>query len=346
MPKLKRFFEREKENKIRCLACSHYCLISEGKTGICGVRSNQNGELKLPLWAKLTNVYPDRIEKKPLYHFLPGTRALSIGSLGCNFACRFCQNWSTSQTPKGLKKRKFDRLVSQTTKTYLPQDIVSLAQELGCPTIAYTYNEPTVFVEYALETMILAKKAGLRNVWVSNGFMSKEVFLAIRKYLDAINIDLKSFSPDFYQRLCSGRLEPVLENIKRFWRDGIWVEVTTLVIPEENDSPDELKKIADFLVKISSDIPWHVTAFHPDYQMLNRPPTTEEKLVQTWQIGKKAGLKNVYLGNILDGDRASTFCSQCGKLLIRRDGYQLVELAGIEKGRCLNCNKKIPGVWV
>ena len=345
MPKLKSFFEREKENKIRCLACSHYCLIPEEKAGICGVRLNENGKPKLLLWDKLTDVYPDRIEKKPFFHFLPGTRALSIGSLGCNFACRFCQNWSRSQTPKRLEKKQLDQLVSRTTKNYLPQNIVDLAQELNCPTIAYTYNEPTVFVEYALETMILAKKAGLKNVWVSNGFMSKEVFLAIRKYLDAINIDLKSFSPDFYQRLCSGRLEPVLENIKRFWRGGIWVEVTTLVIPEENDSPEELKKIADFLVEISPDIPWHITAFHPDYRMLDKPPTAKGKLVQAWQIGKKAGLRNVYLGNILNEERASTFCPQCGKLLIRRDGYQLAESVGIKKDRCLNCNKRVPGVW-
>ena len=339
------FFEAGKKKTIRCLACFHHCLLSENQRGICGVRFNKKGRLELVVWGKAVGLHSDPIEKKPLFHFLPGTKALSFGTLGCNFACLFCQNWFQSQSAKKISPAQLDQLIKQTSQDYSPEALVALAQKLGCPTIAYTYNEPTVFLEYALATMKLAKKKGLKNVWVSNGFISSQGFTAIKDYLDAINIDLKSFNPEFYRRLCSARLEPVLENIARFYQAGIWLEVTTLVIPGENDSVAELKKIAQFLVKISPDLPWHLTAFHPDYQLLHKPVTSKEKLIEAWQIGKEAGLHYVYLGNLRDVERSSTYCPDCGQLLIRRDGLQLVEVVGLVKNRCRFCQKKIAGVW-
>ncbi len=346
---MKSFFKLEKEGVIRCLACPHHCLLAEGQRGICGVRINQNGELRLLVWGKAVGMHPDPIEKKPLFHFLPGTKALSFGTLGCNFACRFCQNWFQSQAPKKIRNLgKTDQvldLINQVSQDYQPEAIVALAQELGCPTIAYTYNEPVIFLEYALATMKLAKKKGLRNIWVSNGFISREAFEAIKDYLDGINIDLKSFHPDFYRRLCSARLEPVLENIARFWQNKIWIEVTTLIIPGENDSAEELEKIARFLFQISPDLPWHVTAFHPDYQMLDKPVTPREKLIEAWRIGKRLGLNYVYLGNIIDQEHSSTYCPNCRQLLISRDGYQLIEIVGLNQGQCRFCGQKIAGVW-
>lgn len=339
------FFKKEKGRAIRCLACSHHCLIADDQRGICGVRLNRDGQLELVTWGKAVGMHLDPIEKKPLFHFLPGTKALSFGTLGCNFSCRFCQNWSQSQSPKEAQKDELFQLVDQLSDDYSPEEIVALAQKLDCPTIAYTYNEPVVFLEYALTTMKLARRKGLKNVWVSNGFISQEAFEVIKDYLDGINIDLKSFNPDFYRRLCSARLEPVLENIARFWRNKIWVEVTTLIIPGENDSPEELEKIAHFLFQISPGLPWHVTAFHPDYQMLDKPVTPKEKLFEAWKIGKKAGLHYVYVGNIVDQEHSSTYCPSCGRLLIRRDGYQLAEIVGLKQGGCQFCQQKITGVW-
>jgi len=342
---MKPFFEKEKRGIIRCLVCSHYCLIADGRRGICGVRLNRDGRLELMVWGKAAGMHSDPIEKKPLFHFLPGVKALSFGTLGCNFGCRFCQNWFQSQSPKKIENKELFQLIDQLSENYSPEELVALAEKWHCPTIAYTYNEPTIFLEYALATMKLAKKKGLKNIWVSNGFISQETFKAIKNYLDGINIDLKSFDSDFYRRLCSARLEPVLENIARFWRNKIWVEVTTLIIPGENDSPEELEKIAHFLFQISPDLPWHVTAFHPDYQLLDKPATPRKKLIETWQIGKKAGLNYVYLGNIIDQEHSSTCCPNCSRLLIRRDGYNLVKMIGLRDGECQFCHQKIAGVW-
>lgn len=342
---MKFLYRKEKESLIRCLACNHYCLIAEGKRGICGVRTNENGKLKLLVWGKAAGVHLDPIEKKPLFHFLPGVGALSFGTLGCNFACRFCQNWFLSQSPKKEQLESLMVLIDQVSQDYSPQQLVALAQKLRVPVIAYTYNEPTVFIEYALATMKIAKKQGLKNIWVSNGYLSRESLEAVAGYLDGINIDLKSFRDDFYRRLCSARLKPVLENISHFWRKGVWVEVTTLIIPGENDSEEELREIAKFLVKISPDIPWHLTAFHPDYQMKDKPPTPKKTLLRAWEIGKAAGLNYVYLGNVIDQKHSSTYCPRCAELLVKRDGYQLVEVIGLKDGSCQFCGQKIAGVW-
>lgn len=345
--KIKPFFQKEKDGKIRCKACSHYCLISKNKRGICGVRKNEDGKLKLLTGNRLADACSDPIEKKPLYHFLPRTPIFSIGTLGCNFSCKFCQNWSRSQMIKGMVEEEAVEAINRGGEKILSKEIVSMARAIGCPSIAYTYNEPTVFVEVALETMQEARKSGLKNVWVSNGFMSKETREAIVDYLDGVNIDLKSFSPNFYQNICGARIEPVLENIVWFWEKKVWIEVTTLIIPDENDSQEELEKIAGFLVSISPDIPWHVTAFFPTYKMKNKLPTPQKKLLEAFKIGKKMGLKYIYVGNDreIEDKYCSTFCPFCGKRVIHRDSSRVVETTGLENGNCLNCRQKIAGIW-
>jgi pyruvate formate lyase activating enzyme len=337
-------FERLKNNLVQCQACSWYCRISPGQTGVCGVRQNIAGELFSLVYGKAVGMAVDPIEKKPLFHFFPGSTAFSFGTLGCNFGCLFCQNWFQSQSPKDRKSKDLEDLIDRYSQKRSPQEIVNLAKDLGCQSIAYTYNEPAVFIEYAYETMVLAKKAGLKNVFVSNGYESKETFVLIRDYLDAINIDLKSFNPQFYQKVCQAKLDPVLENIKRFYKAGIWVEVTTLIIPGENDSHKELEQIAKFLVDISPDIPWHVTAFYPNYKMLDKSPTSPGKLLEAFKIGKEAALNYVYVGNIPDQEHSSTYCPKCKSLLISRDGYD-IEVVGLKDGRCRHCGQKIAGRW-
>ncbi|MCD6225932.1 AmmeMemoRadiSam system radical SAM enzyme [bacterium] len=339
-------FQKLKEKKIKCLACSHYCHLAPGQVGICGVRENQGGKLVSLVAGKAVGMGLDPVEKKPLFHFLPGSQVLSFGTLGCNFRCLFCQNWFQSQSPKGKTREERRLLIDQYSQPFSPQEIVSLAVENGISSIAYTYNEPTVFIEYALETMTLAKKKGIKNIWVSNGFLSRESFARVKELIDGINIDLKSFREEFYQEICGGQLKPVLENIKRFFRAGVWIEVTTLVIPGKNSSSRELKQIAKFLKDISPDIPWHITAFYPQYKMTHLPPTSPETLWKAWEIGKEEGLKFVYVGNIADSQRSTTFCPACGAELIRRDGYQVeIEKLDLQKGRCSVCGEKIPGRW-
>ncbi len=343
MPNLKAFYQKQAKNTIRCLACSHHCLIHKSEKGICGVRENNKGKLKLLVKGKAVGMHLDPIEKKPLFHFLPGETALSFGTLGCNFSCQFCQNWTQSQSPK--QTDNVPKLIEKISHNYSPKEIVDLALEFKSPTIAYTYNEPTIFIEYALETMTLAKEAGLKNVWVSNGFMSRQTRKALASKLDGINIDLKSFNPDFYHQICGAKIEPVLDNIKWLWKKGVWVEVTTLIIPDKNDSPSELKKIANFLKDISSNLPWHITPFYPSYKMLNKPRTPAEKLLEAWQIGKKAGLNFVYPGNIINEEHASTHCSKCGQLLIKRSAIGVRVTSNFKNGSCQKCSQKIPGIW-
>jgi len=279
---------KKEKNKVRCLACSHKCLISKDKTGICGVRKNIDGKLFLLVYGKVASMNVDSIEKKPLYHFLPRTTSFSIGTVGCNFKCDFCQNSDISQVSKqGI-------IFGKEIK---PEEIVEKAIKNKCKSISYTYNEPAIFIEFIKDTAILAKKRGLKNVLVTNGFFSKESFDYISNYIDAMNIDLKSFSEDFYRRYCGGRLKPVLETIKRAHEKGIHIELTTLVIPGLNDSDKEFEKIARFIASISDTIPWHISRFFPMYRMLNKPITPIESLNRAYKIGKKY-LKYVHLGNI------------------------------------------------
>lgn len=333
-------YEKLAENRVRCQACNNYCLLEEGKRGICGVRQNIKGDLYLLVFNKAAAVNIDPIEKKPLFHFLPGTFSFSLGTLGCNFACDFCQNWEISQEIKKTVDIKNQILGAE----WLPETIVNYCLKNKLPSISYTYNEPTIWMEYAYETMKLAKNKRIKNTWISNGFMSSKTLTLIAPYLDAINIDLKSFSEDFYSLICKGRLALVKKNIKEFWERGVWLEITTLIIPGLNDGNEELKKIAKFIADLSPNIPWHISAFYPSYKMLDYPPTPQETLIHAYQIGQKIGLKYIYTGNIPDTDYESTYCPQCRQLLIKRWGIEMLE-NNLDEDKCPACKEKIPGKW-
>lgn len=301
----------------------------------------------------------DPIEKKPLFHFLPGTRILSFGTYGCNFSCQFCQNWEMSQYPRLIKAefgdkeqvaggksdviRKLKRVIDK-IETWTPEKIVEYALGHHIPSIAYTYNEPAIFFEYAYDTARLAHKNGIKNIFVSNGYESKEALQRIHPYLDAINIDLKSMSEKFYMTVCRAKLKPVMENIRRCFEMGIWIEVTTLIIPTLNDDEGELKEAAEFLVSISDTIPWHLSAYHPDYEIRDIRPTPVETLLKGYKIGKQAGLKYVYVGNISDTSHETTICPKCGEDLVCRNWHE-TEILKFKNGKCGKCNLGIEGVW-
>jgi len=337
-------FKKLSNNKIQCLACNNYCLINEGQVGICGVRQNKDGKLNLLVNNKAAAVNLDPIEKKPLFHFLPGAVAFSLGTLGCNFACEFCQNWDISQKIKNQKSKFKIKDSIYYGEGWEPEKIIEYCLDNKIPIIAYTYNEPTVWSEYALAIMKLAKKADIKNVWVSNGYFSKETLKLISSYLDAINIDLKSFQEGFYQKIVHAKLEPVKDNIKKVWNLGIWEEITTLIIPELNDSDKELKSIAEFLVKISPDLPWHISAFYPAYKMTTIAATPQETLIKAYNIGKKSGLKYVYTGNIPDKNYESTYCPKCGSKVIERWGIETIK-NNLKDGKCPQCGQEITGIW-
>jgi pyruvate formate lyase activating enzyme len=328
---------KKEGNAIRCSLCAHRCLIAEGSTGICQVRQNKKGKLYSLIYGRVAAAHVDPIEKKPLYHFRPSTLAYSIGTVGCNFSCSFCQNANISQF---IRDR--GELWGQERK---PRDIVKAAKAEGCASIAYTYNEPTIFFEYAQDCALLAKSEGISNVFVSNGFMTPEAVKAAKPWLDAANIDLKSFNDSFYKHVCGGMLEPVLESLKALKKAGIWIEVTTLVIPKENDSDAELKQIADFVAgELGKDVPWHISAFHPDYKMTATDSTPVKTLVKAHNIGCDAGLENIYIGNADTDIGRDTLCPKCGELLVKRQGYIVLENR-LRKGSCPSCGKEIAGQW-
>jgi pyruvate formate lyase activating enzyme len=279
--------------KVQCQNCAHYCLISDGKVGICAVRKNINGKLYSLVYGKACALNVDPIEKKPLFHFLPNTWTLSLATVGCNFSCFSCQNWQISQAPKLSKEIEGENIS--------PERIVKMATENNLPSISYTYTEPAIFSEYALDIMKLAKKNGLKNIWVSNGFWSKELFDLISPYLDAANIDLKSFENEFYIKYCGGKLKPVLDTLKQLKKKKIWTEITTLVIPKLNDSEENFKKIADFIKKeLGPETPWHISRFFGSvaWKFKDIPDTPIKTLKKAEEIGKKIGLKHIHLGNI------------------------------------------------
>lgn len=281
---------------IECLTCSHYCRIQPYKTGICGVRENQKGKLFNLTYGRIIAEHIDPIEKKPLFHFLENTFTLSIASAGCNFKCQWCQNWDISQCVRETFSR--NEIANTIGAEMEPEQIIADAQKNECPSISYTYTEPTIFLEFAFDTMKLAKNHNLKNIWVSNGYMSKETIKLISPYLDAINIDLKGFNEDNYLKYSGARLQPVLDNIREFQKRNIHLEITTLVIPGINDSDKELKDIAEFIFKTSPFIPWHISRFFPAYKMTEVPSTPIETLQKAEKIGKKTGLKYIHLGNI------------------------------------------------
>lgn len=327
-------WERLAEQKVHCFACAHYCILKPGQYGICGVRKNIDGELFTNVYENPVAVHPDPIEKKPLYHFLPGSRALSLGTAGCNFHCDFCQNYDISQM-RG----------DEVTGRYLSvNQVVDMAEDYGCKSIAYTYNEPIVFVEYVLDVATKAKKRGLKNICVSNGFESKEALEILSDRIDAMNIDLKSFSDKFYRRVCKGRLEPVLKTIRAAYEKGIWIEVTTLIIPGENDSEQEIRDIAHFIASVSKDIPWHISRFFPTYKMNNLLPTPVKTLDKARRIGLDEGLRFVYVGNTPE-EHNVTYCPKCGQKLIVRNRFELTH-TNLQNGCCASCREPLPGVFL
>ena len=324
---------------VQCQVCEHFCAIRPGQAGRCGVRRNYDGTLYLVVYGKAVAIHVDPIEKKPLFHFLPRGDVLSIGTFGCNFRCSFCQNWEMAQ------RRDFDEERDYLGQDAPPEALVNACRQRGIPMIAYTYNEPTVFFEYTYDTAKLAHEMGIKNVYVSDGFMSRAALDMLALYLDGINVDLKAFTEEFYRDVCGARLEPVKRNIAYIAREtDVWIEVTTLLIPGLNDGNDELRAMAVWLAEVDPEIVWHVTAFRPAYKMLDRPPTLPRTLARAYEIGKEAGLHYVYVGNVMDADRESTFCPQCGQLLIRRRGYDVREVWP-ERGVCPRCGHVIPGVW-
>jgi pyruvate formate lyase activating enzyme len=334
-------YEKLGNKLVHCYLCSHHCKIGEGKFGLCGVRQNVNGILYTHVYGRPCAMHIDPIEKKPLYHFFPGSSAFSISTVGCNFRCGFCQNWEISQS--SLKGQSPAGTAPKDGKEFLPQDIVKEAVNNKCKSISYTYTEPTIFFEYAYKTAELAKAEGLYNNFVTNGYMTGECLEMIKPYLDAANVDLKFFKDSSYKRICAASLEPVLNSIKLMHKLGIWVEVTTLVLPQENDSDEELRDIAEFIASVDRNIPWHVSRFHPDYEFTGRAPTPEATLKKAQEKGYKAGLNYIYAGNVW-GWGNDTQCHNCNKLLIKREGFNVLGY-NMEKGKCIYCDTLIPGVF-
>ena len=331
---MKRLWRKIDNQAVECRACEWRCKIPLGKAGICGVRQNQGGELKLVVRGKPAEVALDPIEKKPLFHFLPGSSIYSIGTVGCNLKCEFCQNWEISQSRYTINDKRATRV----------KEIVDYCVKNKINSIAFTYNEPTILSEWAREIMKQAKKRQIYGVYVSNGYMTNDVLDYLEGEIDAYNIDLKSFSERYYQNICHARLAPVLKNIKEIYRRKKWLEITTLVVPGKNDSHRELKEIAEFIAGVSPSIPWHVSAFRPEYLMMEVEATKKEKLEEAYEIGKKTGLKYVYAGNVYDLKMSSTVCPGCGLEAIIRDGYEIRENK-LKTGVCPKCGDKIEGVW-
>lgn len=329
-------YEKLSNRQVRCFLCAHQCRIADKKFGFCGVRQNRDGVLYSQVYGKIIASHVDPIEKKPLYHFLPGSTSFSIATIGCNFRCGFCQNWQISQAKPRDGAAAGEEVSSP--------EIVKAALANTCKSISYTYTEPTIFFEYALDVAKLAKEKGLHNNFVTNGFMSSECLQMLSPYLDAANVDLKAFKDESYKKVCAGRLQPVLDSIKLMRKLGIWVEVTTLVVTGFNDSKEELDDIARFLVDTDSNIPWHISRFHPDYQFTDRLATSEKILRMAEELGYKAGLKYIYAGNVY-GWGNDTRCHNCKKLLVRREVFSVLENK-IKNGRCMYCDTVIPGLFI
>jgi len=330
-------YEPAEGGKVRCRLCGHECLIAPGASGICKVRRNVDGRLVSLSYDALVAVHIDPIEKKPLFHFLPGTLSLSVAAAGCNFQCAFCQNWQISQAPRTGQVVGGQRVP--------PEELVAGAARQGCASISYTYTEPTIFFELAYDTARLARAKGIGNCFVSNGFMTPQAVETIAPYLDAINVDLKAFRDETYREVMKARLGPVLTCLKALTAAGIWVEVTTLVVPGMNDSDAELRDIAGFIAgQLGPDVPWHVSRFHGDYKMPGSAATPIATLHRAVQIGREAGLRYIYSGNVPGDDNESTRCPHCRAMLIRRRGFSIAanRLAG---GKCPDCGAEIAGRW-
>ncbi|MCE5194523.1 MAG: AmmeMemoRadiSam system radical SAM enzyme [Nitrospiraceae bacterium] len=330
------FYERLEDKKVRCFLCAHNCQISNGKRGICYVRENIEGRLYSLVYGRLISINIDPIEKKPLFHFLPGSKSLSIAAAGCNFRCGHCQNYEISQYPR-INSGQINGKITT------PEEVVDMALRNECQSISYTYTEPTIFFEFAYDCAKLAHEKNIKNVFVSNGYTSPEAAMTIAPYLDGNNIDFKG-DEKFYQEICGAKAEPVKKTIKLMKKLGIWVEVTTLIIPNHNDSEESLKKIAEFISSIDSSIPWHVSKFYPTYKLTDLPSTPVKTLKMAYEIGLNNGLKYVYEGNIPGEGGENTYCPKCKTLLIERIGYRIFA-NNIKDGLCPKCNTGIKGIW-
>jgi len=326
-PPAARFWRPGKDGSVDCFLCPRRCQIAPGETGFCAVRHNEHGTLRALAYGRPSAVHVDPIEKKPFYHFLPGSTSLSLGTVGCNLDCQFCQNCS-------LSRARFDPAHAATLS---PGEAVLAAQHHGCQSLSYTYNEPTVFVEFAQDTAALAREAGLGNCFVTNGYVSDEVLEAVYANLDAANVDLKSFAPEFYRRLTGGRLRPVLNTLTALKQLGVWVEVTTLLIPGLNDSADELRALCQWVGEHLGDrTPLHFSAFHPDHRLLDVPATPPDTLRRARELALEAGLRYVYLGNVLDREGGATRCPDCGEVLVTRSWHSVQRLH-LDGARCAHC---------
>ena len=325
------FYEKLEDKKVKCQLCPHYCIISTGKTGLCGVRKNEGGGLISLIYGRTSSAHPDPIEKKPLYHFLPGTRAMSFGTVGCNFKCSFCQNSSISQADA-----KSLHLMDIT-----PKETVALAKRSDCASIAWTYNEPTIWYEFTYDSARLAHSEGIKNVYVTNGFINTEPLRKISPYLDAMNIDVKSFSDDFYRKISGGKLKAVLDTCKLAQELKIHIELTYLVIPDMNDDPKEIDRYLNWVLReLGPDVPLHFSAFHPDYKMTDRERTPTATLKRIHDRAREIGIHYVFLGNVMADKGAHTYCPKCGKWVIKRS-YMGLRKNRLVEGKCPKCKAEI-----
>jgi len=325
-----RFYSRERD-KLRCSLCPHSCLISDGKRGLCGVRENRSGKLYSLIYGLASSIHPDPIEKKPLFHFLPGTTALSFGSIGCNLFCQHCQNYSISRA----------RFGTTPLENITPKDVVRLAREAGARSVSWTYNEPTIWHEFTTVASKAAHDAGLKTNYVTNGFIQEEPLRELKGVIDAMNIDVKAFREEFYKRICGGRLAPVLRSCELAVELGIHVELTYLIIPEHNDANGEIDSYCKWVVeKLGRDVPVHFSAFHPDYKLTSVDRTSDSIMISAYDAAKRAGLEFVYLGNVHAGERDDTFCPKCGALTIEREGFW-VQSTALKGDKCAKCGASL-----
>jgi len=326
------YYTKHGEDAVQCVLCPHNCIIKEGKSGICNARQNTGGKLYSLIYEKPCATHVDPIEKKPLYHFLPGSRSFSLGTVGCNLKCMHCQNWELStSSPNDVY-----------CHTLTADDCVKLAIQYECQSISYTYNEPSINIEYVLETAVKAHDKGIKNVMVTNGFINEEPLRDLYRHIDAANVDLKAFDDDFYKKICKARLEPVLKTLTILKEMNVWIEVTNLVIPTHNDDVTMIQKLVDWFVhNLGTDVPLHFTAFYPAHKLTNVPPTPLRVLKQAYDIAYKAGIKFIYLGNVRE--RSVTRCPSCGRDLVVRSGFNVMR-TNLHDGKCI-CQTAIPGVW-
>ncbi len=330
-----RYWHRLEDGRIQCDLCPRSCRLREGQAGLCFVRRREDDRMVLATYGRSSGFCVDPIEKKPLYHFLPGTPVLSFGTAGCNLACKFCQNWDMS------KAREMDVLADQAP----PEAIAQAAATLGCASVAYTYNDPVIFLEYAVDVAQACRERGIRSVAVTAGWICDPARAELFRHMDAANVDLKAFGERFYRKVCGASLAPVLETLEYLAREtSVWLELTTLLIPGENDDPRELEAMAAWVAeRLGPDVPWHFTAFHPDWKMRDRPPTPLRTLLRARRIAQEAGMRFVYTGNVHHEETGSTFCPGCGARLIGRDWYRITAWGLDETGRCRACGTSLPG---